>query len=220
MESRPFPLRASAKSVKAKASRPPDGTPAASTGQQDAGPLTDKLGRAFPPARGDVAAVIPGAVISGRGKTAVRQPGQPIDKEGRPFKITNIPETCGLLLRCGRIMATFAECAALLDITEQTLAYLFQRHPETRDAWISGKENGKTSLRRKQFNLANTSATMAIFLGTNYLGQRDHRTMHLDGKLDLSVGGTIFHALLQEVDQGGTGRPLLEHEPAAIEGDK
>lgn len=35
------------------------------------------------------------------------------------------------------------------------------------------RENGKISLRRAQFQLAKKSATMAIFLGKNYLGQSD-----------------------------------------------
>lgn len=34
---------------------------------------------------------------------------------------------------------------------------------------------GKISLRRTQFQLAKTSAAMAIFLGKNYLGQHDER---------------------------------------------
>ena len=33
---------------------------------------------------------------------------------------------------------------------------------------------GKISLRRNQFNLSKKSAGMAIFLGKNYLGQKDH----------------------------------------------
>lgn len=34
-------------------------------------------------------------------------------------------------------------------------------------------EGGKTSLRRKQWKLAETSATMAIWLGKQYLGQKE-----------------------------------------------
>ena len=34
-------------------------------------------------------------------------------------------------------------------------------------------EAGKISLRRNQFNLSKTNATMAIWLGKQYLGQRD-----------------------------------------------
>lgn len=38
-------------------------------------------------------------------------------------------------------------------------------------------QDGKVSLRRMQFNLAKTSAAMAIFLGKNMLGQSDEPNM-------------------------------------------
>lgn len=40
--------------------------------------------------------------------------------------------------------------------------------------------NGKISLRRYQFELAKKSAAMAIFLGKNYLGQRDSFPEEID----------------------------------------
>jgi len=45
-------------------------------------------------------------------------------------------------------------------------------------------------LRRTQFKLADTHAGMAIFLGKNYLGQRD--------LFDLDHAGTINHAVSKE----------------------
>lgn len=47
-----------------------------------------------------------------------------------------------------------------------------------RDTFAEAKKRGlgkaKVSLRRKQFALADKNATMAIFLGKQYLGQRDY----------------------------------------------
>ena len=47
--------------------------------------------------------------------------------------------------------------------------------PLNRDTFLqrkkTGQENGKCALRRKQFDLADKSVTMAIFLGRQYLGQ-------------------------------------------------
>ena len=43
---------------------------------------------------------------------------------------------------------------------------------------------GKISLRRAQFRLAEKNAAMAIFLGKNYLGQRDH--VEVDDSVALS----------------------------------
>ena len=105
-----------------------------------------------------------------------------VKKNGRPFAIPG-PEkdkatyagVLKTLFGLGEIMATSKECAAVLGISEKTLFTFFQRHPEARDAWESGKEVGKQSLRRKQFKLAETNATMGIFLGLNYLDQKDLR---------------------------------------------
>lgn len=42
-----------------------------------------------------------------------------------------------------------------------------------RDTFAEKREGGKISLRRSQWNLAQTNPSMAIFLGKNYLGQCD-----------------------------------------------
>ena len=47
--------------------------------------------------------------------------------------------------------------------------------------------NGKMSLRRKQFALAEKSAAMAIFLGKNYLGQTDQ----VENKIEFENDGFI-----------------------------
>ena len=41
------------------------------------------------------------------------------------------------------------------------------------DAFKKYSQDGKISLRRDQFNIAKKNAAMAIFLGKQYLGQRD-----------------------------------------------
>ena len=48
-----------------------------------------------------------------------------------------------------------------------------QREKEGQKGKGKKREKGKISLRRAQFRLAEKSAAMAIFLGKNYLGQRD-----------------------------------------------
>lgn len=70
--------------------------------------------------------------------------------------------------------------------TEEEIAGFFNCSVDTIERWCKRtyKENfadtykkhsakGKMSLRRAQFKLAEKSAAMAIFLGKNYLGQRD-----------------------------------------------
>lgn len=67
------------------------------------------------------------------------------------------------------IMATQEEIGTFLDISVRTL----QRDEEFCRVYKRGLDNGKMSLRRKQFNLAEKNATMGIWLGKQYLEQSD-----------------------------------------------
>lgn len=67
------------------------------------------------------------------------------------------------------IMCTQEEIASFLGCSVDTL----QRDKEFYGIYKKGLDIGKMSLRRKQFKLANTNATMAIWLGKQYLDQRD-----------------------------------------------
>ena len=70
--------------------------------------------------------------------------------------------------------------------TQEEIAGFFNCSPDTIERWCKREYNetfaviykkysakGKISLRRMQFKLAEKSASMAIFLGKNYLGQKD-----------------------------------------------
>ena len=62
---------------------------------------------------------------------------------------------------------------------------------------------GKASLRRYQFKLAQKSASMAIFLGKNYLGQTDHVELQDDtalAKLDDILKSVRENAIQQETE--------------------
>lgn len=67
------------------------------------------------------------------------------------------------------VMSTQQEIASYLGCDVRTL----QRDKEFCRIYKEGQDKGKMSLRRKQFKLADKSSAMAIFLGKNYLGQRD-----------------------------------------------
>jgi hypothetical protein len=71
------------------------------------------------------------------------------------------------------IFCTLREAAAVLGVGIATLMRRFEEDSSLKQAWEDGREQGKTSLRRKQFILADKNAGMAIFLGKNYLGQTD-----------------------------------------------
>lgn len=81
------------------------------------------------------------------------------------------------------------EIAAFLKVSKQTLWRRSHEHfgvpfNEVRKQWANG---GKCSLRRKQWKLADTSATMAIFLGKQILGQRDDVNLNYAGQITQEI---------------------------------
>ncbi len=67
------------------------------------------------------------------------------------------------------IQCTQEEIANFLNLSVRTL----QRDEEFCRLYKKGQDNGKMSLRRIQFKLAEKNTSMAIFLGKQYLGQKD-----------------------------------------------
>lgn len=78
---------------------------------------------------------------------------------------------------CG-LQCTLAEIASFFQCSEDTVERWCKRTYEMTfaEAYKKHSAKGKMSLRRAQFRLAETNATMAIFLGKQYLGQRDDGT--------------------------------------------
>ena len=81
---------------------------------------------------------------------------------------------------CG-IQCTLAEIAALFDCSEDTVERWCKRAYGESFAEIYKKksEKGKISLRRNQLRLSKTNATMAIWLGKQWLGQKDTMNANL-----------------------------------------
>ena len=76
---------------------------------------------------------------------------------------------------CG-LQCTLEEIAGVFDCSVDTIERWCKREYRETFAEVYKKHSakGKTSLRRTQFKLAEKSAAMAIFLGKNYLGQKDN----------------------------------------------
>lgn len=91
---------------------------------------------------------------------------------GRPRKEIKQKEFENL---CG-IQCTKLEICAFFDVTDKTLESWCKRtyHAGFSEVFSQKRGMGKISLRRKQWQLAEKSASMAIFLGKQYLGQRDN----------------------------------------------
>ena len=71
--------------------------------------------------------------------------------------------------KLANIQCTQEEIANFLGLSVRTL----QRDEEFCRIYKKGQDNGKMSLRRMQWKLAEKSYAMAIFLGKQYLGQKD-----------------------------------------------
>ena len=85
---------------------------------------------------------------------------------GRPKKEIDYD----MVEKLANIQCTQEEIASFLEISVRTL----QRDDEFCRIYKKGQENGKMSLRRMQYKLAEKNTAMAIFLGKQYLGQRDN----------------------------------------------
>lgn len=114
---------------------------------------------------------------------------------GRPRKKIDKKEFEGLLA----IQCTLEEVTAFFDIklggcSEDTIQRWCKNEYGESFAVVSAKKRnyGKISLRRSQFRLAERNATMAIFLGKNYLGQAD--------KIEQTIN-TIDDSMRKDVDE-------------------
>ena len=92
-------------------------------------------------------------------------------RTGRPKKVINqklFENLCG-------IQCTEAEICGVLECRADTLNRWCKRTYKMTfaDTYKSKSQVGKSSLRRAQWNLAQKNASMAIWLGKQYLGQRD-----------------------------------------------
>lgn len=82
---------------------------------------------------------------------------------------------------CG-IQCTEDEIESVLNIAIETVDRLCREHYGLgfSDAYKRFSAHGKSSLRRIQFRLAEKNAAMAIWLGKQYLGQRDNEDIKVD----------------------------------------
>ncbi len=118
-------------------------------------------------------------------------------KMGRP-RITIKKDMVELLsgLHC-----TIEEAAGYLGVSEKTFRRRL-KEPAIRELWDAGLMKGNVSLRRLQFELAKKSAAMAIFLGKQYLGQRDEIHQKHSGEDGGPIPFTIDLSGVRNIDYG------------------
>ena len=95
------------------------------------------------------------------------------------------------------IQCTKFEICSWFDVTDKTLEHwvnnTYGRHFS--EVFAEKREAGKISLRRSQWRLAEKNASMAIFLGKNYLGQEDSLTHRVN--IDTETRQTVEDLLLE-----------------------
>ncbi len=131
-----------------------------------------------------------------------------------PKKIPISVEEVGKLaaLKC-----TYADAASWFDVSLST----FKRRmddpelEELREAWDFGQGKGNVSLRRNQFKLSEKNATMAIFLGKQWLGQRDIHVNEVTG----AGGGPIGVSVARETFRSRILGMRDRREPGRDDGD-
>jgi hypothetical protein len=105
------------------------------------------------------------------------------DLLNKPVRIGRRPilepneETLKTLGELAKLFCTQAEAAGFLGVAIRTFTNFLTNHEVAKNVWEDGLQHAKISLRRKQLALADKNAPAAIFLGKNYLGQKDeHHT--------------------------------------------
>ena len=107
-------------------------------------------------------------------------------KMGRPVKEINQKTFEGLC----KIQCTEEEICAILDISDETLnRWCKKTYNKTFvEVFKEKRTGGKASLRRSQWKLAETNATLAIWLGKQYLGQRDEQSLNVNANVNALHG--------------------------------
>lgn len=92
---------------------------------------------------------------------------------GRPPLLKDDEPTRRLVSGLASIQCTKHEAAAVFGVSWHTFHKFLSKNQTIKEIWDNGLPAGRASLRRKQFAMADRSAPMAIWLGKQYLEQRD-----------------------------------------------
>lgn len=94
---------------------------------------------------------------------------------GRQLKLVPDAETLKTVRIMAGCMCSKEQAAGYLGVKEDTFQRFLDENPQAQAVWETGRPAGLGRLRSHQFALARTNASMAMFLGMQYLGQKDLR---------------------------------------------
>lgn len=105
---------------------------------------------------------------------------------------------------CG-LQCTEEEICAWFDISDKTLAGWCNRTYGEKFSVVfrEKREKGKISLRRYQWELAKKNATMAIWLGKQFLGQRDNVDITVADAKGIALEELEKMVMQSDTDTGG-----------------
>ena len=95
---------------------------------------------------------------------------------GRPVGSTKLKTddtTLERVTELAKMQCILDEAASVLNVCPRTFDNYLRYSKKAREAWENGRLEGKVELRRLQFESAEHSVLMQIWLGKQYLGQRD-----------------------------------------------
>lgn len=133
--------------------------------------------------------------------------GNPNGRPPREFNAQIFENLC-------QIQCTVNEIEAVFQTDQRTVDKWCQREYGESFSTIYKRftEMGKPSLRRFQWNLAKTNTSMAIWLGKQYLGQKDPDNK--DHSLDSETIGK-FNAIMNQIDSLQSARKIEESKSNA-----
>ena len=107
-----------------------------------------------------------------------------------------------------KLFCTQAEAAGFLGVGLRTFQNFLNANEVAKNVWEDGLQHAKISLRRKQLALADKNAPAAIFLGKNYLGQKDEH--HTTTTVNKPVNEMTEAELLEIAKSGAAAKPAPE----------
>jgi hypothetical protein len=118
-----------------------------------------------------------------------------IKRAGAPKKLIYTIEEVEKLCR---LNCTDSELAAYYNVCRKTIEREKNINPAFKEAVQRGHDFGRLSLRRKQVELANDgNVTMLIWLGKQYLGQKDKSEQEHSGSLEIHA---IEYTIVDEAE--------------------
>jgi hypothetical protein len=131
--------------------------------------------------------------------------GEPVGRPQKEINWENFENLCGL-------QCTSEEMAGFLKIHRETLYDRVKDNygEEYSTIYKRYADQGKCSLRRNQFVIAKKNATMAIWLGKQYLGQKD---LPIETTTDATM--TQFNALMSQLLNLQNEKKMEDNGPAS-----